>query len=38
LVDRQLINADTLLVLTNAIHFKGQWESVFKKSGTKDED
>jgi serpin B len=38
LVDRQLINADTLLVLTNAIHFKGQWESVFKKAGTKDED
>jgi serpin B len=38
LIGRDLINEDTRLILTNAIYFKGQWESVFEKSATKDED
>ena len=38
LINRDDINEDTRLILTNAIYFKGQWESVFEKSATKDED
>lgn len=38
LIERSLINDDTLLVLTNAIYFKGQWERAFEKAGTRDED
>ena len=38
LVNRDFINDDTRLILTNAIYFKGQWESVFEKSATRDED
>lgn len=38
LVDRQLINADTILVLTNAIYFKGRWETVFNEADTRDEN
>ena len=32
------INAATRLVLTNAIYFKGDWQSPFKKATTADED
>jgi serpin B len=32
------INAATRLVLTNAIYFKGDWQSPFKKAATADED
>ena len=38
LINRDVINVDTRLILTNAIYFKGQWESVFAKSATRDED
>jgi serpin B len=38
LVGREFIDADTLLVLTNAIYFMGRWEQVFDKAHTKDED
>lgn len=37
LIDRGTISADTRLILTNAIYFKGQWETVFDKSATKQE-
>ncbi|MDF1661584.1 MAG: serpin family protein [Planctomycetota bacterium] len=33
-----IIKPDTRLVLTNAIYFKGQWETAFTKSRTADED
>lgn len=38
LIKRDFINDDTCLVLTNAIYFKGQWEKVFEKAVTRDED
>jgi serpin B len=38
LVDRSLIDKDTRLILTNAIYFKGQWEMVFDKRFTQDDD
>jgi serpin B len=38
LINRNLIDKDTCLILTNAIYFKGQWEQVFEKTATRDED
>ena len=38
LINRDVLNGDTRLILTNAIYFKGRWESVFEKSATRDED
>jgi serpin B len=38
LVDRQLIDADTPLVLINAIYFRGRWEQVFDNADTRNED
>ena len=38
LIERGFINDDTRLLLTNAIYFKGQWEKVFDKADTRDED
>jgi serpin B len=32
------VNSDTRLVLTNAIYFKGDWQTQFDKAATKDED
>lgn len=36
LIKKDKINSLTRLVLTNAIYFKGQWESLFKKKWTKE--
>jgi serine protease inhibitor len=36
LIKPDVLNALTRLVLTNAIYFKGRWESQFKKSCTKE--
>jgi serpin B len=38
LIRRDCINADTRLILTNAIYFKGQWAELFDRAGTTDED
>jgi serpin B len=38
LLHRSLIDNETCLILTNAIYFKGQWDSEFNKTATKDED
>ena len=38
LVKRDFIDANTCLILTNAIYFKGQWEQEFKKADTREED
>jgi serpin B len=38
LINRNLIDKDTLLILTNTIYFKGQWEREFEKASTRDED
>src|SRR5262249_14954745 len=38
LIQRDCINADTRLILTNAIYFKGQWVELFDKGSTTDED
>lgn len=37
-VRQDFIGEDTRLLLTNAIYFKGQWEKVFEKSDTRDEN
>jgi serine protease inhibitor len=36
LLQRNLINKDTCLILTNAIYFKGQWEKTFKEADTRE--
>ena len=38
LIQRNLINKDTCLILTNAIYFKGQWEKTFKEADTSEEE
>jgi serpin B len=38
LIRRDCINADTRLILTNAIYFKGQWVELFDRGRTTDED
>jgi serpin B len=37
LIKPGVLAADTRLVLTNAIYFKGKWADPFEKAGTKDE-
>jgi serpin B len=38
LIQRDLIDTNTRLILTNAIYFKGQWEEQVEPSVTRDED
>jgi serpin B len=38
LMRRDCINADTRLILTNAVYFKGQWVELFDRADTTDED
>jgi len=38
LIQRDFIDADTRLILTNAIYFKGRWDEQFEKADTRDED
>jgi serpin B len=38
LINRNLIDKDTCLILTNAIYFKGRWVELFDRGSTKDED
>jgi serpin B len=37
LIKKGMLTAETKLVLTNAIHFKGDWASQFKKDQTREE-
>jgi serpin B len=38
LIHRDFLSADTRLILTNAIYFKGQWVELFDRADTTDED
>jgi len=38
LIQQGVLTVDTRLVLTNAIYFKGDWASPFKKTSTTDQD
>lgn len=38
IIDRNFINKDTLLILTNAIYFLGKWKTQFDKKKTLNED
>jgi serpin B len=38
LIQRNLINRDTCLILTNAIYFKGRWEKTFEEADTREEE
>ncbi|XP_074263409.1 serpin-ZX-like [Silene latifolia] len=38
LLSKNNINSDTLLILGNALYFKGNWQKYFKSENTKDDD